>query len=443
MNNSGFSDERKSLFGFDFSLILAVNALIILGIIFIYSSGINSDNFQTSTEYIKQIIFSALGYVLVFLILFIDYGRFRHFTLLIYVISLIILVFLLLFSPLINGSRSWIGIGGFGIQPSEFIKISLILMLANYFEKNQKDITSLKTFLTGFIMMLIPMGLVLMQPDLGTASVYLAIFFMMIFIEGGNPKYIVFTLLTFILTIFFTVLPHWEILIAQRKIPILMLLTDPFYNLCFLGFWILIFAISITGFYFYKKTFFYVLCYISAGILLSIILGNIAGHVLKDYQIKRLIVFLDPKVDPLGSGYHILQSLTIIGSGGFSGKGFMNGTLGKYDFLPQRNTDFIFSTIAEEWGFIGCILILFLFSFILFKILLAARGAKDSFGRSICIGVFAIIFYHMIINIGMAIGVMPITGIPLVFVSYGGSSIMSSLIGIAFVLNVRMRRFSI
>lgn len=443
MNNSGFTDQKKSFFGFDFFLAVMVLVLCIIGILFIYSSGINSDNFQTSTEFIKQIVFCIIGIACSIFVLFVDYSRFRFLSVYLYILSLIILIFLLIFSPLINGSRSWIGIGGFGIQPSELVKISFILVFARFIENKQKEIQTLKVFAEGFLLMLLPAGLILLQPDLGTASVYFALFFIMFYLGGGNSRYILFSLLVVILTSVITVLPHWEVLIAQRKVPLLLLLTEPVYYFPFLFFWLFIFIVSVVGFFIYKKSFFYKIAYSSLILFISLILGKIGSGILKDYQIKRLIVFLDPKVDPYGSGYHILQSLTVIGSGGFSGKGFMNGTLGKYDFLPQRSTDFIFSTIAEEWGFAGCFFVLALFAAVMIKIILAARDAKDIFGRMICVGVFALIFYHMVINIGMTVGVMPITGIPLIFISYGGSSLISSLIGIAFVLNIRMRRFGI
>lgn len=443
MNNSGFRDQKNSLFGFDFTLAVAVLVLCVIGILFIYSSGINSDNFQTSSEFIKQIIFCVIGIGVSVAVMFVDYSRFRFFSIYLYGLSLAILVFLLIFSPLINGSRSWIGIGGFGIQPSELVKIAFILIFARFIENKQKEIKTFKVFAEGFLLMLLPAGLVLLQPDLGTASVYFAIFFIMFYLGGGNGEYILFSLLVLVATSVITVLPHWEVLIAQRKVPLMLLLNEPAYYFTFLFFWLLIFCLSAVGFFLYKKPFFYRMAYGSLVLFISLILGKIGSDVLKDYQIKRLIVFLDPRVDPYGSGYHILQSLTVIGSGGFFGKGFMNGTLGKYDFLPQRSTDFIFSTIAEEWGFIGCFCVLALFGLVMIKIILAARDAKDIFGRMICIGVFAMIFYHMVINIGMSVGVMPITGIPLIFISYGGSSLISSLIGIAFVLNIRMRRFDI
>ena len=442
-NGGGFGSHQKSLFGFDFILALMVLALCTIGILFIYSSGINSDNFQSSSEYIKQTVFCIIGIIASVAVLFIDYSRFRNLAVPLYILSVITLVFLLIFSPLINGSKSWIGIGGFGIQPSEFVKITAILILARFIESRQKEISTLKVFAQAFLLMLLPAALVLMQPDLGTASVYFIIFIAMIYAGGGSPRYVVFTLIVVLLTLIITVLPHWEVLIAQRRVPLLELINNGVYFASFLSFWFLIMILSVIGYVIYKKPVFNKIAFFSAAVFISLILGKIGGSVLKDYQIKRLIVFLDPRVDPYGSGYHILQSLTVIGSGGLTGKGFMNGTLGKYDFLPQRSTDFIFSTIAEEWGFAGCLIVLLLFFGILTKIALAAREAKDIFGRMVCIGVFAVIFYHLMINIGMTIGIMPITGIPLIFVSYGGSSLIASLISVALVLNIRMRRFSI
>ena len=201
-NGGGFADHKKSLFGFDFLLALMVLVLCTIGILFIYSSGINSDNFQSSSEYIKQTVFCIIGIIASVAVLFIDYSRFRNLAVLLYILSMISLVFLLIFSPLINGSKAWIGIGGFGIQPSEFVKITTILILARFIENNQKEISTLKVFIQAFLLMMLPAALVLMQPDLGTASVYFIIFIAMIYVGGGNFKYILFTLLVVILTIF-------------------------------------------------------------------------------------------------------------------------------------------------------------------------------------------------------------------------------------------------
>ena len=256
-NGGGFADHKKSLFGFDFLLALMVLVLCTIGILFIYSSGINSDNFQSSSEYIKQTVFCIIGIIASVAVLFIDYSRFRNLAVLLYILSMISLVFLLIFSPLINGSKAWIGIGGFGIQPSEFVKITTILILARFIENNQKEISTLKVFIQAFLLMMLPAALVLMQPDLGTASVYFIIFIAMIYVGGGNFKYILFTLLVVILTILITVLPHWEVLIAQRRIPLLMLINNGIYFASFLSFWFLVLILSVIGYVMYKKPIFY------------------------------------------------------------------------------------------------------------------------------------------------------------------------------------------
>lgn len=163
--------------------------------------------------------------------------------------------------------------------------------------------------------------------------------------------------------------------------------------------------------------------------------------VLKDYQIMRLIVFLDPEIDPRGTGWHIIQSITAVGSGGLYGKGFLQGTQSQYRFLPMQSTDFIFSIIAEEWGFIGSFLILLLFTVVLLRGIYIIWTAKDRYGKIVGAGIVGMLFFHMVVNIGMTMGIMPITGIPLPFVSYGGSSILNSLISIGILLNIHQRRY--
>ena len=164
-------------------------------------------------------------------------------------------------------------------------------------------------------------------------------------------------------------------------------------------------------------------------------------HVLRDYQIMRLIVFLDPEIDPRGTGWHIIQSITAVGSGGLGGKGYLQGTQSHYRFLPQQSTDFIFSIIAEEWGFFGGLIILALFTVILLRGIYIIWTAKDRYGMIVGAGIIGMIFFHMVVNIGMTMGIMPITGIPLLFVSYGGSAMLNALISVGILLNIHQRRY--
>ncbi|HPB66351.1 MAG TPA: FtsW/RodA/SpoVE family cell cycle protein, partial [Spirochaetales bacterium] len=204
---------------------------------------------------------------------------------------------------------------------------------------------------------------------------------------------------------------------------------------------VLVAALSLLGFRFFKKRYYYWLAYGSAIGSLGLAFSLAGQRLLKDYQVKRLIVFLDPSIDPLGSGWNILQSITAIGSGGVAGKGFLQGTQSHYRYLPQQSTDFIFSIISEELGFIGGIVIFGLFFYILVRLALSMRKLRDVASSSFVAGVFGIIFFHFMINAGMAMGVMPITGIPLLFLSYGGSSLWSICIGVGLCLGVGARRY--
>ena len=196
------------------------------------------------------------------------------------------------------------------------------------------------------------------------------------------------------------------------------------------------------GFFVTKRFYFYWLSY-GFSIAWSSLLGSFLFRIfLKDYQIMRLIVFLNPEVDPRGSGWNIIQSLTAVGSGGFLGKGYLQGTQSHYQYLPQRSTDFIFSIIAEEWGFIGSFLILALFALILIRSIFILLNARSSFGVFLGVGILTMLFFHLMVNIGMAVGIMPITGIPLFFLSYGGSSLWTAVVGMALLQNIYINRYT-
>jgi rod shape determining protein RodA len=209
----------------------------------------------------------------------------------------------------------------------------------------------------------------------------------------------------------------------------------------FVGLLLAIFTLAVIGFFTYKKKYFYWIAYGSAILAISLCASFAARKILKEYQIMRLIVFLDPNVDPRGSGWHIIQSVTAIGSGGFYGKGFGQGTQSHYRFLPQQSTDFIFSIFAEEWGLLGGIFVFALFLLVFFRLMRILKSTPDPFGKYITAGVCSVYFFHFIINVGMTMGIMPITGIPLLFMSYGGSALLSAMAGIGLCLSVYVRRF--
>ena len=285
------------------------------------------------------------------------------------------------------------------------------------------------------------MMLVLLQPDMGTALVYIPIFLVMVFVSGTKIRYVSFLILIALLTIVMSLLPAVNRYISVRENGILSLLVNPLFIRYLLLSLAVIIGIAAFGYAVFKRGYLYWIVYGSL-----IVFGSLVGElgvraVLKDYQLSRLIVFINPQVDPQGAGWNVIQSVTAVGSGGLFGKGFLKGTQSHYRYLPQQSTDFIFSIISEEWGFLGGVIIFLLFSIILIRGLVILTTAKDSFAVYLGAGVVGMIFFHVFINIGMAMGIMPITGIPLFFLSYGGSSLWCALTGIALLLNIHIRRY--
>ncbi|MDR2314110.1 MAG: rod shape-determining protein RodA [Spirochaetaceae bacterium] len=424
----------------DFSLFFAALLLTVFGILFIYSSGITPAG-SISTEYSRQIVWAVAGFIAALVISVLNYRRIYDFSLYLYAGTIVLLIYTCFFGRLVNGARAWIGIGSFGIQPSEFAKISTILFLARHLDSTKHSRNVLNRFVIACVIVFIPMAIVLLQPDFGTSLVFIPILLVMTFISGISMRYIVFLGSCIALTGLMTVLPLWQKTILNNAYPVIMILTNFRFILVSMAALIPIGAIAFFGFSRYKKRYFYWICYGAVLLFSSLFASFVAHRVLKDYQIMRLIVFLDPNVDPRGSGWHIIQSMIAIGSGGFMGKGFLQGTQSHYRFLPQQSTDFIFSIFTEEWGFLGGLLVFALFLLICLRLIRLMRITSDTFGSYIATGLAAVFSFHFMINVGMAMGVMPITGIPLLFMSYGGSALISALIGIGLAMSIHVRRF--
>jgi len=434
----------RSIFGFDFLLLFTTIALMVIGVLFIYSSGVSSTGVIFSSEYVKQIVWVGTGIILLFVIGLSDYTRFRDWSLYIYGFFILLLIITLVLGKRVNGARSWLGLlsYGIGIQPSEFAKMGTIFLLGNWLSSNRERAQSLSVFLIAFGIVLLPMLLILVQPDLGTALVYFPIFIVMTYVSGTKRRYVLFVLLTVGLLALFSVILFWRQSAAVTQTP----LTASVFQRDFLKYLLLataaVLAVSVIGLYFVKRRYFYWIVYGFSSLFLSI-LGTLAATVvLKQYQVMRLIAFIDPQIDPRGSGWNIIQSVTAVGSGGFWGKGFLHGTQSHYRYLPQQSTDFIFSIFSEEWGFIGGLLLFALFLIIFVRGLRIVANAKDPFAVNVGAGIIGMIFFHFIVNVGMAMGIMPITGIPLTFLSYGGSSLWTALIGVGVLINIHHRRYS-
>lgn len=429
----------RKITNFDYLLFLAVVLLSFIGILFIYSSGINSAGELVSKEYVKQILWVCTGIVLLLLYCIYDYRRIKDRTFLIYLVGMILLLYTCIFGTVRHNARSWIGVNNLGIQPSEFIKLIFILFLAYYLDKSQKE-EPLKRFIKAIAIMIVPVALILKQPDLGTASVYIPIFLIMCFIAGIPLRFILYVFFLGVLTIVFTLMPLWEEIILKTSHVMTNILKNSQVSIIILFAMGISTVIAMIGNVLLKRRYYYWIAYVLSLVTVAFA-GSIVGvRALKEYQMMRLIIFLDPEVDPLKHGWNIIQSITAIGSGGLTGRGYLMGTQSHYRYLPEQSTDFIFSILSEEWGFLGGIFVFFLYSIVFFRFFLSIKRCDDLFGKLIVSGILAMFFFHFFVNVGMVMGIMPITGIPLLFLSYGGSSLWTAMISVGVVIGINLRQ---
>ncbi|GAA0495015.1 stage V sporulation protein E [Salinibacillus aidingensis] len=352
----------------DLTLLIVVFALLFIGVVMVYSSSAiwSSYKFEDPFFYAKrQLLFAVIGLIAMYFMMNIPYQKWREYSNLILIICFVLLIAVLI--PGIglerNGAKSWIGIGAFSIQPSEFMKIGLIIFMAKILSDNQKYITTFKQgFLPAMLLVFVPFGLIMLQPDLGTGMVLVGTCFVMIFIAGGKISH-------------------------------------------FMG----LGMIGVIGF---------------IGLILS-----------APYRISRIQAFLNPWEDPLGDGFQIIQSLYAIGPGGLMGMG-LGQSLQKFFYLPEPQNDFIFAILAEELGFIGGSFVILLFFLLMWRGIRIALGAQDLFGSLLALGIIGMIVIQVFINISVVIGLIPVTGITLPFISYGGSSLTLTLLSMGILLNI-------
>jgi len=355
----------------DWILLASVVILLIIGVIGIYSAGYNTD--INKDEYIKQMIWIGISFVLIIILWTVDYNIFDIGGYILYIINFILLI-AVLFMPSLMGASSWFNLGGFLYQPSEPMKIGVILCAAKFLSMYKNSIN--KTNKTNIIFVIaisliyiLPIGLILLQPDFGTAMAFVMIVVFMLFKSGIKYRYI------------------------------------------FIGILLVIIMIPLVYFF-----------------------------VLNENQQQRILVFLNPDLDPLGSGYNAIQSQIAVGSGMLTGNGLLQGAQTQYGYLPIKSTDFIFSVLSEEFGFILSTVIVIIYAILIIRIILISKNAKDEFASLAAIGIAGMFSFHFIENIGMTIGLLPITGVPLPFLSYGGSSMITNMIAIAIVLNISARK---
>jgi rod shape determining protein RodA len=359
----------KHLSSRDIDLTLVLIALLIcaVGVLQIYSAT-RDTNFTTS--WWKQVVYIFTGMLFLWLLLMVDYHTLMHWVPALYIVSVLGLLVTYLLGEKFYGSRRWIPLGfGFHFQVSEFVKLVIILLVARFLTDLRTDEVEIREVLKLAGLVLVPTVLVAKQPDLGTASTYLAVLVGGVFLAGLRWKYV------------------------------------------------------------------------AAAAALATVMILVGVHFLSDYQKARIESFLDPEQDPRGKGYQLIQSQIAVGSGGMFGKGVTKGTQTQLQFLPVPYKDFIFSAFAEEHGFVGVVVMLSLFFVLLMRIVQNAQTAPDRAGMYICMGVATLLLFHILVNVGMLAGLMPVTGIPLPFMSFGGSSIWTFFLALGLVNNVRLRRF--
>ncbi|MEA2625730.1 MAG: rod shape determining protein RodA [Candidatus Binatota bacterium] len=366
--------DRRLAQHVDWALALLAVLVVALGSTTVYSATFSQADGQPSPLFYRQLAWAGLGVGGMVVTLCFDYRKLERYAYLLYGAAVALLAMVPIVGIIGGGSRRWIHLGVFALQPSELMKLSLVIVLAHFFQtEGTRETYRLRDLAVPTVLYSVPAVLILAQPDLGSALLLGFVFASMVVVAG----------------------------IRLRSLLYLVVV----------------------------------------GSIAVFVAGNALWGHLKPYQQKRIVTFLNPEADPLGSGYHIIQSEIAVGSGKVWGKGFLKGTQNKLNFLPEQHTDFIFSVYAEEWGFGGCVVLMLLYLALVWRGLEVVARAKERFGALLAFGVTAIVFWQAFINMAMAMGMVPVVGITLPLFSYGGSSMMTLLIGLALLLNVSMRRF--
>lgn len=418
-----------------FDLYVLIPLFIIIVISLITQGSVSGGQFFT-----KQLIFSVLGLFVFYLGYSLDINLIRRYGWVFYVASILLLILVLIKGTTALGAQRWISIGGISMQPSEPAKIACIIALASwYYYRPPRKFTDL--IIAGVATMLIPFGLIFIQPDLGTSLVLIFIFAIISYWAGAT----LLQMLTLYSPAFIMVLASLGINYGLNITNINILGREVHVASSFLGL-AFIFGLAFWLIRYYKINtvkswqFFAWLSWLVFSLFIAFVGRPFAWNLLKPYQQKRLTIFLDPSGDPLGAGYNILQSLSAVGNGGFWGQKWGQGQLTQGAFVPEQHTDFIFSAVAEELGFIGALILIISFAVIVWRLIQFASQTKDSFERLFTIGITSVFLFHTVVNIGMNIGIMPITGVPLPFMSYGGTSVLINMFALGIIQRIHANK---
>jgi len=395
----------------DWFFMTSLFALIGIGIALVYSATSNTDLIWYKTEWFKQIVHFAVGIMLAVVVVFLPAKFWKNIAYFSYAIAIIALLFVMDSGHVSKGAGRWLDFGGFRFQPSEFAKIAYLLASSLWLSKNRVSILQPKTLIVPGIMFVVPFLLVLKQPNLSTALVFTAMTLVQ-FYWAGFRLVDLFLFISPVVSIILSAVSalYWSLLIIcvffvsiKFKFPI----------------WLIILVMTLN--------------------LGSGYISQITWNSMEDHQRSRILTFIDPMRDPKGEGYQVIQSQVAIGSGGMFGKGFGEGSQTNLAFLPEKHTDFIFSVLGEQFGFAGIFVVLVLFFILFLRCIMICRVHTDSFVNLLVAGSSTILFFHTFVNVAMTIGLMPVTGLPLPFLSYGGSFVITCMILIGLMINMRLK----
>ncbi|HKK64081.1 MAG TPA: rod shape-determining protein RodA [Bacteroidales bacterium] len=466
--------RRNILINLDWLSILAWMALVMFGLINVYSANImngNGDFFDFTQRYGKQFLWVVASIVLIAIIFLLDAKFFAFFGYVLYGLIIVILISVLIFGKEINGAKSWFAIGGFQFQPSEFAKPFTALALARLISSHGFVLKKFKSILWCGIIIFTPAVLIMLQPDMGSSMVFFSFIFVL-YREGFSQNMMILGATLVVLFIVTLLIDKLIILIAIWALSLVLIKFISIPNkITFLLFSVGLFSFGL--FYLLKVIFnlnmleYHVALIGIAGTLVvapfisynlrsggfnKVIIGMVIAvafvlsvdyamnNILQEHQRQRIYVTLGMEDDPQGVGYNVNQSKIAIGSGGFSGKGFLNGTQTKLQFVPEQSTDFIFCTVGEEWGFTGTTIVVIIFVFLLIRLVILAERQRSHFSRIFGYGFISVLLVHFTVNIGMTIGLFPVIGIPLPFFSYGGSSMLAFSIFLFIFLKLDSNR---
>jgi rod shape determining protein RodA len=410
---------------FDFLLFFLCILAWIIGLFLIYSATHVHETGPLVNSTKNQVLWITMGLFTILIITSLPTRLYYSLAYVAYGLSLLLLLYGFFTGVISKGAERWIAIGGIRLQPAEFAKIGIVLALARYFSTQTLSFERLTSFIVPVVLIFVPFVLIIKQPDLGSALILCAIT-LPIFYWAGMSILDLFFLMSPVLSLVLSAVPLIWAFTAQSSIGILGAIP-----------WGIFFMAVCAALYIRRPPRFVLVCIIVCNLVTAGITTVVWNGFLQDYQKKRILSFINPQADPAGAGYQVIQSKVAIGSGHFIGKGYLKGTQTRLSFLPEQHTDFIFSVLGEQFGLLGCIAVLILFLMIVIRGYMTLQFVKSRFSNLVIVGAVSLLAFHIFINVSMTIGMMPVVGVPLPFLSYGGSFTMTIAILIGFIINAR------